>query len=212
GPARWRGSGRGNSTISKIYSNGWTNDQYSDRNPHRRRRTRDAASAGKTLARAHAAAFDRGMADEERLPAGRRPPLQSSRRLGRRAGLRSARHRAEQGAHLHLEFQARGCGLRSAERGDLYAHTNAHGNAAAHGAVGLPAGSEAGFWRRQGRMAAILREAGGGFGAGGLKSAASRFPRFKSKEVSLNLNMSIRQIHRWLSIVFTATVIANFVA
>jgi len=28
----------------------------------------------------------------------------------------------------------------------------------------------------------------------------------------LNWNISIRQIHRWLSIVFTATVIANFVA
>jgi cellulose synthase/poly-beta-1,6-N-acetylglucosamine synthase-like glycosyltransferase len=28
----------------------------------------------------------------------------------------------------------------------------------------------------------------------------------------LNLNASIRQIHRWLSIVFAATVIANFVA
>ena len=28
----------------------------------------------------------------------------------------------------------------------------------------------------------------------------------------MNWNMSIRQIHRWLSIVFTATVIANFVA
>ena len=28
----------------------------------------------------------------------------------------------------------------------------------------------------------------------------------------MNWNISIRQIHRWLSIVFTATVIANFVA
>ena len=28
----------------------------------------------------------------------------------------------------------------------------------------------------------------------------------------MNWNTSIRQIHRWLSIVFTATVIANFVA
>jgi hypothetical protein len=58
-------------------------------------------------------------------------------------------------------------------------------------------------------MEAILREAGRAGGAGGLKSVA---PRFKSKEVSLNWNTSIRQIHRWLSIVFTATVIANFVA
>ena len=31
-------------------------------------------------------------------------------------------------------------------------------------------------------------------------------------EVSLNLNTWIRQTHRWLSIIFTTTVIANFVA
>jgi hypothetical protein len=36
--------------------------------------------------------------------------------------------------------------------------------------------------------------------------------RLSSKEVSLNLNGWIRQIHRWLSIAFTATVIANFAA
>jgi hypothetical protein len=29
-------------------------------------------------------------------------------------------------------------------------------------------------------------------------------------EVALNMNIWIRQTHRWLSIVFTATVIANF--
>jgi len=57
-------------------------------------------------------------------------------------------------------------------------------------------------------MAAILREAGRAGGADGLKSVA---PRFKSREVSLNWNNWVRQIHRWLSIVFTATVIANFV-
>jgi hypothetical protein len=33
-----------------------------------------------------------------------------------------------------------------------------------------------------------------------------------SQEVLLNRNNWIRQIHRWLSIIFTATVIANFVA
>jgi cellulose synthase/poly-beta-1,6-N-acetylglucosamine synthase-like glycosyltransferase len=33
-----------------------------------------------------------------------------------------------------------------------------------------------------------------------------------SKEVSLNWNAWIRQIHRWLSIIFTVTVVANFVA
>jgi cellulose synthase/poly-beta-1,6-N-acetylglucosamine synthase-like glycosyltransferase len=34
--------------------------------------------------------------------------------------------------------------------------------------------------------------------------------KFSSKELSLNT--WVRQIHRWLSIVFTAAVIANFVA
>jgi hypothetical protein len=33
-----------------------------------------------------------------------------------------------------------------------------------------------------------------------------------SKEVSLNWNKWVRQIHRWLSIAFTLTVIANFIA
>jgi cellulose synthase/poly-beta-1,6-N-acetylglucosamine synthase-like glycosyltransferase len=33
-----------------------------------------------------------------------------------------------------------------------------------------------------------------------------------AKEVPLNWNTWIRQTHRWLSILFTATVIANFVA
>ncbi len=87
-----------------------------------------------------------------------------------------------------------------------------NGHAAAHGADGFSAGPEAGFWRRQGRMAAVLWEAGGGFGTGGLKSAASRFRAFQIKGGLMNWNMSIRQIHRWLSIAFTPTVIANFVA
>jgi hypothetical protein len=33
-----------------------------------------------------------------------------------------------------------------------------------------------------------------------------------SKEVPLNWNKWFRQIHRWIAIVFTATVIANFIA
>ena len=33
-----------------------------------------------------------------------------------------------------------------------------------------------------------------------------------SEEVALNWNMWIRQIHRWLSIIFTAVVIAIFIA
>jgi hypothetical protein len=32
------------------------------------------------------------------------------------------------------------------------------------------------------------------------------------KELSVSWNMWIRQIHRWLSIAFTATVLANFIA
>jgi hypothetical protein len=44
-----------------------------------------------------------------------------------------------------------------------------------------------------------------------LKPAALCFGS-SSKEVSLNQNNYIRQVHRWLSIVFTAAVIANFVA
>ena len=42
-------------------------------------------------------------------------------------------------------------------------------------------------------------------------STASRY-HSSSKEVLLNWNNCIRQIHRWLSIAFTATVVANFVA
>jgi len=33
-----------------------------------------------------------------------------------------------------------------------------------------------------------------------------------SEEVKLNWNSWVRQIHRWLSIAFTVTVIANFIA
>ena len=55
------------------------------------------------------------------------------------------------------------------------------GTLPAHGAVGLPAGSEAGLRRRQRRLAAILREAGTGLGAGRLKSAASRFARHQRR-------------------------------
>ena len=60
-------------------------------------------------------------------------------------------------------------------------------------------------------MAAILRETGAGLGAGRLKFMAWRFG-LSSEEVTLNWNSWVRQIHRWLSIAFTATVIANFVA
>jgi hypothetical protein len=36
--------------------------------------------------------------------------------------------------------------------------------------------------------------------------------RLVSREVRLNWNNWVRQLHRWLSIAFTATVVANFVA
>ena len=36
--------------------------------------------------------------------------------------------------------------------------------------------------------------------------------RLSAREVTLNWNAWVRQIHRWLSIAFTLTVIANFVA
>jgi cellulose synthase/poly-beta-1,6-N-acetylglucosamine synthase-like glycosyltransferase len=60
-------------------------------------------------------------------------------------------------------------------------------------------------------MAADVREAGAALGAERLKSVALRFGS-SSEEVPLNWNTWIRQIHRWLSIAFTATVVANFVA
>ena len=37
-------------------------------------------------------------------------------------------------------------------------------------------------------------------------------PAEEEGEVSMNFNQWVRQIHRWLAIVFTLTVIANFVA
>jgi cellulose synthase/poly-beta-1,6-N-acetylglucosamine synthase-like glycosyltransferase len=59
-------------------------------------------------------------------------------------------------------------------------------------------------------MAAVLRQAGAGLGADRLKSGAFAL-RLVSKEVPLNWNAWFRQIHRWLSIIFTVAVIANFV-
>jgi cellulose synthase/poly-beta-1,6-N-acetylglucosamine synthase-like glycosyltransferase len=44
-----------------------------------------------------------------------------------------------------------------------------------------------------------------------VKSVALRCAQ-SSEEVPLKWNTRVRQIHRWLSIVFTVTVVANFVA
>ena len=88
-----------------------------------------------------------------------------------------------------------------------------HRHASAHGAGGLPPGSEAGLRRRQARMAAVLRKAGAGLGAGRLTSDARvRRLTLVFKGGLIELELWIRQIHRWLSIIFTVTVIANFVA
>ena len=104
----------------------------------------------------------------------------------------------------------RGARLWSRECRHLDAHPNEHGDPPAHGAVGLPAGSAAGLPGRQVRVAAVLCEPGAGLGADRLKVCRVPF-RSSSKEVPLNWNKWIWQIHRWLSIIFTATVIANFV-
>ena len=49
----------------------------------------------------------------------------------------------------------------------------------------------------------------------GVRTERALLPRSAShsasEEVPVNLNKWVRQIHRWLSIVFTITVIANFV-
>ena len=73
--------------------------------------------------------------------------------------------RAKQSAVLHVG------GVWSREYRHLDSHPDEHGNPPAHGTVGLPAGSAAGLPGRQGRVAAVLCEAGAGIGADGLKSA-----------------------------------------
>ena len=60
-------------------------------------------------------------------------------------------------------------------------------------------------------MATVLCKIGAGPGASGLKVAGVNFATF-SEEISLNWNTWIRQIHRWLSIVFTVAVIINIIA
>ena len=59
-----------------------------------------------------------------------------------------------------------GC-LWSRERRHLDSHAHEQRDAAAHGADGLPAGSGAGLPGRQGRVAAVLCQAGTGLGAAG---------------------------------------------
>src|SRR6185437_681214 len=68
-------------------------------------------------------------------------------------------------------------GFQPAERGDIHADANQQWHSLAHGTVGLPSRSEAGLWRRPGRMAAVLRQAGSALGAGRLNPAAPRSAR-----------------------------------
>jgi uncharacterized protein YndB with AHSA1/START domain len=72
-------SGATASTASSICSKGWTNDQACRRHALPCHRARDAASAGKGLARADAIRAPGGMADAERFRAEGRPPLQFPR-------------------------------------------------------------------------------------------------------------------------------------
>ncbi len=90
-----------------------------DRNPLRRRRTRDRVSAGKALARAHPAAPDRGVADEERFA----PVVGHDFNLsGEWGGVLECEvlvvepHKA---LSYTWDYSTRGCGLRPQERGDL---------------------------------------------------------------------------------------------
>ena len=61
-------------------------------------------------------------------------------------------------------------------------------------------------------MAAVLRKAGRDLGADGLTVCRGSLSARLQREALLNWNTWVRQIHRWLAIVFTVTVIANFVA
>src|ERR1043166_5370130 len=189
-------SGASGSTGWKICSTGWINDQTRCR-ALGRDRTGNAASAGKGVARALAAAPDRGVVDEERFHSHRRPPLQSARRLGRGRGPGSG-HRAEQTAVLHVGR------ARPRERGDLDAHRDEQRDASAHGAIGLPARSAAGLSGRYIRLAAVPWHAGAGIGTDGLEhdpekwvpvfgkdhAPANPSPQLKRRPEQLNLSVT----------------------
>ena len=74
------------------------------------------------------------------------------------------------------------------------------GDRSVHGADGLSAGSKTGC-----RGAPTV-------GGGSCSRSWSRSLHGSIEEVAINWSKSIRQTHRWLSIVFTITAIANFVA
>ena len=143
--------------------------------------------------------------------AGRRSSLQSSRRMGRRAGLRGPRRRAATATLAYtwnFTHEDAAFDLQS-----VVTFTLTPTGAGTHLRV-----EQAGFRPDQ-------KQAYGGAHAGwkqffakldrcwrGLTEVRRRPYRSSQEEVSLNWNMWIRQIHRWLSIAFTLAVIANIVA
>ena len=97
------------------------------------------------------------------------------------------------------DFRERQSRAGPAQRRDVHADADALGHAVAHGAGRLPPRAETGPRRRAVRLGAVPRPARRGF--------AKRL-----KEVDVFLGKPLRQWHRWLGIVFTATVAANFLA
>src|SRR5258708_32961689 len=91
-------------------------------------------------------------------------------------------------------------------------HPDQHGHAPAHGAVRLSERSAAGLRRRQSRFAAVPGKAGTGFGAARLNFVVFCLCTSSLKEVLLDWNNWLRQIHRWLSIAFSVAGIVNVLA
>jgi len=107
------------------------------------------------------------MADEDRLQVGRRPQVQSSWRLGGRR-VPGPQNPAAQDAVLQLGSPW------ARERRHVDAHPDEQRHKPAHGAIGLPSGSGAGLPGRQDGLGELLRQAGAGFGAGGVNRRASQ--------------------------------------
>src|ERR1700686_4184363 len=148
---------------SKTCWTGWINDQTRHSDTIARRRTRDAASAGKDLARAHASTTDRRVADEERFPAGRRPqvqlPCRTHPRLEWRYGLHGARNPSLPTPRLQLErFRRPSAGWPEDGR-HLDAQAEPERNPCPHGAIRLPAARRSRLSRHGRRLAAHPWEA-----------------------------------------------------
>ena len=126
--------------------------------------------AGEDLARADAAASDRGMADEERLRAGRRTASSSLPAIGALSTARSSRF-----SRTIAVLQLGGAWAR--ERRHLDSHPDEQRHEPADGAVGLPCRSGAGLSWRQDGLGQVLRQARAGPGAGRLTSHVDKSTR-----------------------------------